>query len=131
MVIKCQNPMVFIELEFYGNSNAMLWSIARGTGAGRCKKHYDSGNHKSVNPAFTQGTDVKKKSINNGIRWIWINTTHWTVIMFLALEVVPRSFTIIYYLSGNQQVNKWTWPNRYSIPGFSRKSSSFWIQEET
>lgn len=70
---------------------------------GRCKKHYDSGNHKSVNPAFTQGRDVKKKRkkkgniINNGIRWMWINTTHWTVIMFLALEVVPHSFIIIFY----------------------------------
>lgn len=58
---KLSEPKVFTQVEFYRNSNTMLWSIARGTRVGRCKKHYDSGNHKSVNPAFTQGRDVKKK----------------------------------------------------------------------
>jgi len=51
--------MVFTQVEFCGNPNTMLWSTARGTGAGRCKKRYDSGNHRSVNPAFAQGRDVK------------------------------------------------------------------------
>ena len=64
MVINCQNPEVFTQVKFYWNSNTMLWSIARGTGVGRWKKHYDSGNHKSVNPAFTQGRDIKKKKYN-------------------------------------------------------------------